>query len=210
MLAHAQNLAQDLAPGFADAALESQAVFRACMNALARPARPVPFQTGLVPPAPLTPELAALALALADHEAALWLDASLRTPAVRAFLTFHTGARLTEDPAQAAFALIADAAACPDLAGFAQGSDEYPDRSTTLVIAVDRLEAGEDLVFTGPGIKAETGQERVGLTLAPLPSGFRRQLAVNHAAFPRGVDLIFTAPGRLAGLPRSSLIRGEA
>ena len=197
------NLAQDLAPGFADAALESQAAFRACMNALARPARPLPLQTDLAPPAPLTPELAALALALADHEAPLWLDARLRTEAVRSYLTFHTGARLTEDPAEAAFALIADAAACPDLAYFAQGSDEYPDRSTTLLIALERLEPGRDLVFTGPGIKADAG-----LVLAPLPAGFRQHFAANHASFPRGVDLVFTAPGRIAGLPRSSQILG--
>ncbi|MBP0578190.1 phosphonate C-P lyase system protein PhnH [Labrys sp. LIt4] len=204
------RLAQDLAPGFADAALESQAIFRACMNALARPARPQPLETGLMPPPPLTPELAGLALALADHEAPLWLDAGLRTPAVRAYLTFHTGARLTEDPQEAAFALIADAAACPDLAHFAQGSDEYPDRSTTLLIALERLEPGHDLAFAGPGIKADTGLTDLGLALAPLPADFRRQLAANHAAFPRGVDIVFTAPGRIAGLPRSSQIRGEA
>ncbi|MGJ4856916.1 phosphonate C-P lyase system protein PhnH [Labrys sp. La1] len=202
------NLALDLAPGFANAALESQAVFRACMNALARPARPLSLQTNLAPPAPLTPELAALALALADHEAPIWLDARLQAPAVRAFLTFHTGARLTEDPQEAAFALIADVAACPDLAHFAQGSDEYPDRSTTLLIAIERLEPGHDLVFTGPGIKAESSREEAGLVLAPLPSGLPRQLAANHAAFPRGVDLVFTAPGKIAALPRSSKILG--
>ncbi|MGO4333840.1 phosphonate C-P lyase system protein PhnH [Labrys sp. KB_33_2] len=197
------NLALDLAPGFANAALESQAVFRACMNALARPARPLPLQTNLAPPAPLTPELAALALALADHEAPIWLDARLQAPAVRAFLTFHTGARLTEDPQEAAFALIADVAACPDLAHFAQGSDEYPDRSTTLLIALERLEPGRDFVFTGPGIKTDAG-----LVLAPLPAGFRQQLAANHAGFPCGVDVVLAAAGKIAGLPRSSQILG--
>ncbi|GLS23962.1 carbon-phosphorus lyase [Labrys miyagiensis] len=195
----------DLAPGFADAALDSQAVFRACMNALARPASPQPLATELVPPALLTPELAALALALADHEAPLWLDAALRTePAVRRYLAFHTGARFVDDPAEAAFALISDAAACPPFERFALGSDEYPDRSTTLLIAVNRLEAAEEFAFTGPGIK-----ERIGLSIAPLPSGFREQLRANAALFPRGVDLIFTAPGRIAALPRSSQLIGE-
>jgi alpha-D-ribose 1-methylphosphonate 5-triphosphate synthase subunit PhnH len=104
----------DLAPGFADAALDSQAVFRACMNALARPALPQSLATELAPPTPLTPELAALALALADHEAPLWLDAPLRAePAVRRYLAFHTGARFVDDPTEAVFALISDAAACP-------------------------------------------------------------------------------------------------
>lgn len=196
----------DLAPGFADAAIESQAIFRACMNAIARPGQPQILKTDLAPPAPLTPELAALALALADHEASLWLDDKLQAePAVRRYLAFHTGARFVDDPSEAAFALISDAAACADLQAFAQGSDEYPDRSTTLVLAVDEIEQDGDLVFIGPGIK-----DQVSLALAPLPAGFRTQIAANAAAFPRGVDLVFTAPGRIAALPRSSRLQGEA
>jgi alpha-D-ribose 1-methylphosphonate 5-triphosphate synthase subunit PhnH len=200
------DLAPDFASGFADAALESQAVFRACMNALARPARLQPLAAELTPPAPLTPELAALALALADHEAPLWLDAKLRAePAVRLYLAFHTGARFVEEPAEAAFALISDATSCPEFRSFALGSDEYPDRSTTLLISVEKLEAGEDLVFTGPGIK-----DRVGLAVAPLPAGFREQLRANATVFPRGIDLIFVAASRIAALPRSSQLVGEA
>ncbi len=195
----------DLAPGFADAALDSQAVFRACMNALARPAMPQPLAAALTPPTPLTPELAALALALADHEAPLWLDAALEAqPAVRRYLAFHTGARFVDSPAEAAFALVSDAADCPDLRSFALGSDEYPDRSSTLLISVERLETSEGLAFAGPGIKG-----RAGLVLSPLPVRFEAQLHANAAAFPRGVDLIFTAPGRIAALPRSSRLCEE-
>lgn len=196
----------DLAPGFADAALESQAVFRACMNALARPACPRPLATQLTPPAPLSPEIAALALALADHEAPLWLDQRLAAePAVRRYLGFHTGAHFAEAPEEAAFALVSDPGACPSFQAFASGSDEYPDRSTTLLVAVDRLAPGDAYVFTGPGIK-----DRIGLDLAPLPPDFRQQLQANAALFPRGVDLIFAAPGRIAALPRSSRLSGEA
>lgn len=32
------------------------------------------------------------------------------------------------------------------------------------------------------------------------------QLAENRAGFPLGVDLILTAPGRVAGLPRSTTV----
>jgi alpha-D-ribose 1-methylphosphonate 5-triphosphate synthase subunit PhnH len=194
------------APGFADAAIESQAVFRACMAALSRPASLQPLAAVLAPPAPLTPELAAVALALADPEAPLWLDASLEAePAVRRYLAFHTGARFVTDPAEAAFALIADAGKCPDFSAFAAGSDEYPDRSTTLVIAVDRLSPGTDLVFSGPGIKGHAG-----LAAAPLPDDFRVRLLANHATFPRGVDLLLVSGGHVAALPRSSKLVGEA
>jgi alpha-D-ribose 1-methylphosphonate 5-triphosphate synthase subunit PhnH len=196
----------DLAPGFADAAIDSQVVFRAAMNALARPAQPQPLVTNLAPPAPLAPELAALALALADHEAPLWLDLPLRAePVVRRYLAFHTGARIVDDPQEAAFALVSDAAACPPFETFALGSDEYPDRSTTLLIAVGRLGTQGDLAFNGPGIKY-----RAAFDAAPLPAGFREQLRLNAALFPRGVDLVFAAPGRIAALPRSSQLIGEA
>jgi len=147
-----------------------------------------------------------VALALADHEAPLWLDPVLAAePAVRRYLSFHTGARFAADPADAAFALVADARACPDFSVFAAGSDEYPDRSTTLVLAVDRLGEGSDLVFTGPGIK-----DRAGLAVAPLPDDFRSRLVANRAAFPRGVDIFFVSGGRIAALPRSSTLIEEA
>ncbi|PIK69245.1 phosphonate C-P lyase system protein PhnH, partial [Methylobacterium frigidaeris] len=126
-----------LARGFADPVHDAQGVFRAVMDALARPGTIRPLVPVLAPPAPLTAELAAVALALADSDAALWLDAALaRSQAVTDFLRFHTGARITEDPAEAAFALISDAAACPDFGAFAQGTPAYPDRSATLVLAV--------------------------------------------------------------------------
>jgi alpha-D-ribose 1-methylphosphonate 5-triphosphate synthase subunit PhnH len=195
-----------LVAGFEDAAIDSQAAFRACMNALARPASIHAFHTALRPPAPLTAELAALALTLADHEAPLWLDEALRAePAVRSYLAFHTGAHFVDQPSDAAFALISNAAACPALAAFAQGTDEYPDRSTTLLVAVDRLTSERDLVFTGPGIKDEAG-----LSVAPLLRDFQEQSAANRCLFPRGIDLVFVSAGYIAALPRSSQITGEA
>ena len=60
--------------GFADAVREAQAVFRTVMMALARPGTIGRIEARLTPPAPLTPELAAVALTLADHETPVWLD----------------------------------------------------------------------------------------------------------------------------------------
>ncbi|MCJ2019135.1 phosphonate C-P lyase system protein PhnH [Methylobacterium sp. E-065] len=191
-----------LAPGFADPVHDAQATFRAVMDALARPGLPRPLTPGLTPPAPLTPELAAVALTLADADTPVWLDAGLAaSPAVAAYLRFHTGAPLTEDPAAAAFALISDPARCPPLNAFAPGTPAYPDTSTTLVLALDAITAGEGLCLTGPGIRGTTR-----VALAPLPEGFVAQLAGNRADFPLGVDLILTAPGRVAGLPRSTAV----
>jgi alpha-D-ribose 1-methylphosphonate 5-triphosphate synthase subunit PhnH len=196
---------QHLAQGFADPVRDAQAHFRAAMMALARPGTIERLETGLSPPAPLTPELAALALTLADHETLIWLDPPLAaSEAVVEFLRFHTGARMTTEPEASSFALVSDAGAMPPLSDFAQGTDEYPDRSTTLVVAVDTLATGLGFRLEGPGIKGSAS-----LKLDPVPANFLSQLRNNRAQFPRGVDCIFVAPGAVAALPRSVRI-GEA
>jgi alpha-D-ribose 1-methylphosphonate 5-triphosphate synthase subunit PhnH len=105
------------------------------------------------------------------------------------------------DPREAGFALVADPAGMPPLSAFALGTPDYPDRSTTLVIAVPYLSDEGGFVLEGPGIRA---QARLA---APLPAGFGGELARNHALFPQGVDCLFVAPGRIAGLPRSTVVR---
>ena len=194
-----------LKPGLIDPVMDSQAIFRKTMDALAQPGTLQDLAVILEPPAPLTPELAAIALTLADHEAPLWLDAALRSSReVVDYLRFHTGAAIVSDPQDAAFALISDAAAMPPLDAFSIGIQEYPDRSTTLVIVLTTLETGHGLELSGPGI-AETAQ----LHAAPLPSDFRAQWQANRSLFPCGVDLILIAPGRIVGLPRSTIITEE-
>ncbi|MGY2047135.1 phosphonate C-P lyase system protein PhnH [Methylobacterium sp. JK268] len=191
-----------LAPGLRDPVHDGQAIFRATMEALARPGRVQRLAPALAPPRPLTPELAAIALALADADAPLWLDAPLaERPEVAEFLRFHTGAALVPDPARAAFALLADPAACPDFGAFAQGEPAYPDRSATLVLAVDHLTEEGGFTLEGPGIR---GRARLGA--APLPAGFAARMAANRASFPLGLDLLLVAPGRIAGLPRSTRV----
>lgn len=195
-----------LASGFDRPVHDAQGCFRAVMRAMARPGLVTPLATSLAPPAPLTPDLAAIALTLADAEAPLWLDAALAaSDDVRAFLRFHTGARIVDGPREAALALVADAARPPDLDAFAQGTDAYPDRSTTVVVAVDALVEGEGLRLQGPGVN---GVAR--LSIVPALPGLTERLRANAASFPRGIDLVFAAPGRVAALPRSSRLAEAA
>ncbi len=193
-----------LRPGFRDPVHDAQGVFRAVLDALARPGTVQPLATRLDPPAPLTPELAAIALALTDRDTPVWLDSALAARAeVAAYLRFHTGAPLTGDPARAAFALVREAGRCPPLSAFAPGTPAYPDTATTLVLALDTLEAGGGLRLTGPGIRGAAD-----LALAPMPPGWPGALGDNRAGFPLGVDSLLTAPGRVAGLPRSTAVEG--
>ncbi|MBA3446454.1 MAG: phosphonate C-P lyase system protein PhnH [Pseudaminobacter sp.] len=186
--------------GFADPLFQSQAAFRAVMDAMARPGSVHAVSCdALSPPAPLLPAAAAVALTLCDHDTAVWLDPPLaQAPGLADWLTFHTGAAITANPARAAFALI-QLGARLDLDRFNLGTDEYPDRSTTLIVQVDGFSGGEAMMLSGPGI--------LGLRpFAPrsLPADFVTRWAANNALFPRGVDLVLCSAAELAALPRST------
>ena len=189
-----------LGGGFADPVMQSQTAFRAIMDALANPGTVQQLALGLTPPAPLTPELAAIALTLCDHDTPLWLDADLATDAVLGWLRFHTSAPITGERTEAMFALSRDPGIV--LADFGQGTDLYPDRSTTIILAISAISGGQSMTLAGPGIEGST-------TIAPqgLPADFRTQWAENRAQFPRGVDLLLVADGQLLGLPRTTRIK---
>lgn len=189
------------AKGFDDPVFDGQATFRAAMWALARPGRVEAVSAALEPPAPLSREAAALVLALCDYETPLWLDARLAgVPAVAAFLRFHTGAVIVEDPREARFALVADPREMPDFSVFAQGSPDYPDASATLIVQVEAF--GDGLTLEGPGIEG-----RAAFGAAPLPADFVPRMAANRALFPLGVDLLLAGAGGVAGLPRSVTVK---
>ncbi|HMM62993.1 MAG TPA: phosphonate C-P lyase system protein PhnH [Mesorhizobium sp.] len=198
--------ASALEGGFSDPVLDAQAAFRAIMDAMARPATVHSVPALVRPPAPLGRAAGAVACALIDADTPFWLDDALGlAEAPRVWLGFHTGAGQAASLPQAAFALIGDPARMPRLERFAQGSQDYPDRSATLILQLDGLTGGPALTFEGPGIDGSA-------TLAPrgLPADFAGQWAENRARFPRGVDLILTAGDAIACLPRSARpIRAE-
>ena len=188
--------------GFAAPVFNAQTVFRAVMDAMARPGT-VQQVAGLAqPPAPLAATAGAVALTLCDHDSPLWLDAGLQVSAAKSWLAFHTGAPLAATPADAHFALVANPASLISLENFAQGTQEYPDRSTTLILQVDSLTDGTPLHLEGPGIETTDS-----IAPTPLPRHFVEQWKQNGARFPRGVDVILAAPGAVACLPRTVRIK---
>lgn len=187
----------------ANPAFESQAAFRAAMDAMARPGE-IKTLRGPAAPSPLAPATAALVRHLADYETPIWLDAALNTPAVKEWIRFQAGAPVTEDKSAATFALIADPRRLPDLMQFALGTEEYPDRSTTLIVQVERFD-GAPIFIAGPGIK-----DRRAFAATPLPDDFAARLSANRELFPRGVDIILVAGDGIIGLPRSVRIVKES
>ncbi|MCR9122134.1 MAG: phosphonate C-P lyase system protein PhnH [Phyllobacteriaceae bacterium] len=188
--------------GFDAPVFDAQSVFRALMDAMARPGTVQAIAPRASAPAPLGSVAAALALTLCDADTPVWLDsASTQDGAVARWLGFHAGAPVTDDPAAAAFALIGDGASLGSFDRFARGTQDYPDRSAALIVQVPDLTDGPALTLTGPGIKHSA-------TLAPsgLPARFATLWADNHALFPRGIDMVLAAPGAVAALPRTTRI----
>jgi alpha-D-ribose 1-methylphosphonate 5-triphosphate synthase subunit PhnH len=193
---------------FNDPAFASQAAFRALMDCLSRPGEIKTIDGVGAPapnsPAPMEPATAALMQSLADYESPVWLDPTFAAaPAIAEWIRFHTGAPIVDSPDKAAFALVVSPLALPPFMQFAQGSEEYPDRSTTVIVQVERFE-GTALTLQGPGIKTTRA-----FAVAPLPADFGDRLRDNREMFPRGIDLVFVAGQQIAALPRSARLVGE-
>lgn len=182
-----------LTGGFATPPTDSARAFRAILDALARPGT-IQRLDGAAPPAPLSPAAGAVALTLLDGTTPVHLAGGHDTQAVRDWLTFHTGAPLVA-AAEAAFAFGTWDALLP-LDRFAIGTPEYPDRAATLVIELPDLRP-EGSTLQGPGIK---GSARLSL---PATAPF----IANRALFPLGFDAVLTCDHRIAGLPRSTIVR---
>jgi len=187
--------------GFSDAAVQSAHAFRAIMQAMARPGRVLALDAGLEAPEPLLASAAAVALTLSDFQTPIWLAPDLQNDRVKQYLRFHTGAPITAKPEKAQFLFFTAGQALPAPDLLMQGTHEYPDRSATLVIQAARFVPGA-VELSGPGIR---GSESFGVV--GLDASFWEAMAENHAGFPVGIDVIFTAPGCVAALPRSTEIR---
>ncbi|MBS0242436.1 MAG: phosphonate C-P lyase system protein PhnH [Proteobacteria bacterium] len=191
-----------LAAGFRDPIDDAQRIFRAAMNALARPGS-IQCLDGLPePPAPFNKVGFALVLALTDHETPVWLDRPLSANGrCAAHVRFHTGAPVVSDPLRSTFAVVTQLGTHGALPSLATGSLEYPDRSTTLILQVEHLWEGDGLLLRGPGIESTAR-----LAISPLPQGFIATMAANHELFPCGVDVLLASDTSLAALPRTTVL----
>lgn len=182
--------------GFLAPALDAQRVFRTLLAALAEPGRVFAIDPGCTPPDGIDPAAAAMVLTLCDGDTPLWLAPSMQ--AATDYFRFHTGAPIVSAPEDALF-LVAGAAERPPLASLHEGTLEYPDRSATLLLAVSTLDEDQGWRLSGPGIAGSRAFQ-----VQPLDKRFPTEWRDNHAGFPLGVDALFAARDRIAGLPRST------
>lgn len=193
------NGAQTLAPGLLDGVHDSQQAFRAVLDALARPGQ-VRVMGPALPGVALGGAMARLLLSLSDDETPVWWQHT--DTGLPHWLRFHTGASVAERPDVASFAVLTDVRQMPKLVDFASGTAAAPEFSSTLLIELPGLAGGPALEWRGPGIQ---DVQRVGLQ--GLPANFWAQWQANHAAFPQGVDIVFTCGEDALGLPRTTRVR---
>ena len=186
-------------PGLKDPVFDSQRIFRRLVRALSLPGTVVTID-GIDLPAfeGVMPASAAILMALADMETAVWIEDGLCPPGLSDYLRFHTGAPAAKQRKQAVFALIDGGSGGSAFDGFNPGTDEYPDRSATVIVQVEAFGTGEAKIIDGPGIK-----EPREISVRGLPAGFWPQWTANQGKYPRGVDLFLVSGRDVLGLPRS-------
>ena len=195
----------ELPAGFADKVLSAQSTFRSVMDAMARPGSVQRIGSVAGAPGAMMRGTAAIAPTLFDHDTPIWLDSLLSaTPDVARWLKFHTSAPVVTDSSIASFALVGDPENLPGLDRFAFGSNEYPDRSTTLILQVESLTGGVVVELRGPGIDGAAT-----LRASIQPGDLFERLAVNATLFPRGIDVVLVHNDSIVAIPRTTrLVRG--
>ena len=189
----------EMPPGFADKVLSAQSTFRSVMEGMARPGTVQRIHAAAGTPGAMMRGTAAIALTLFDHDTPVWLDRTMTATAdVAKWLKFHTSAPVTPDTLASSFALIGDVQALPSLDRFALGSNEYPDRSTTLIVQVDSLTSGPAYQLTGPGI------DGTAILQATIRQDLFERLALNAILFPRGIDVVLVDDDRIVAIPRTT------
>ena len=196
----------ELPSGFADKVSSAQTTFRAVMDAMARPGSVQRITSIAGTPRGMMHGTAAMALTLFDHDTPLWLDPHMsESPEVAKWLKFHTSAPIVTDSSICSFALIGDAGELHALDRFSFGSNEYPDRSTTLILQVDSLREGPAFELSGPGIE---GAAILRASIAPQDLFAR--LAINASLFPRGIDVVLVADDTIVAIPRTTRLVAKA
>lgn len=188
--------------GFPQPVHDAQRVFRAVLDAMSHPGKIVTVIDLPDAPHPLHPMTAAICLSLVDFETPIWVDADIaESGQAMSHLRFHCGCPVAADPKEARTVILANAQADIDFKRYSIGTDERPDLSATVIVQVAQLRNGSGVRLSGPGIKFQTE-----LLVEGAGEGLWSAIQENQSLFPRGVDVILSAPDAVACLPRTTQV----
>jgi alpha-D-ribose 1-methylphosphonate 5-triphosphate synthase subunit PhnH len=192
--------------------LESQAIFRMILYAMARPGKIVNLPNFKIDPpvgskASLDSKYPFLVLFtfLDSYVRFKVLDRknSIDATDVSTYVSTHTGSR--EAPIEEAdFILIYGGSSKGLVSRMKRGSLKYPNESATLIYGVEFLGEGSlHLTLSGPGVPSVCELDLEGVEMDEM-----RDLIRANSEFPLGLDVIFSdKDGKAACLPRSTVVR---
>ena len=193
--------------GFSNPVHDSQMIFRQALDALSHPGRAYELIVNADTPEKVQPTAAGLLLALLDSDSRLWLSESIALTTAAQWLIFHTNCAVVTDPQQADFAWIASLTEMPEFGLFNQGTDEYPEQSTTCLININQFNLpGENqgkLTLSGPGI-LDTEELTLHANSETELNHLINQCELNHKQFPKGIDIFLCSQKNITGLPRTT------
>jgi alpha-D-ribose 1-methylphosphonate 5-triphosphate synthase subunit PhnH len=194
-----------------DEVFDSQAAFRALLDALSRPGSVCRLPDCSYAGAPrgfCTPALSILKT-LCDHRVSFSVGADSRDSEWVRYLEANLATPF-KGVEEADYVLFDGTRFDEDFSRLKRGSAEFPETSATAVLCVSRLAEGAGeadakpcrLVLTGPGVR-----ERTSLTLTGLDHRYTEERGRANRFPPMGIDLFLVDPeGRVAGIPRSSAV----
>jgi alpha-D-ribose 1-methylphosphonate 5-triphosphate synthase subunit PhnH len=194
-----------------DEVFDSQATFRALLDAMSRPGtvRQVPRIMYESPPAGFCRPALSILKTLCDHRVSFSIGEAHTSPEWIRYLEVNLAAP-HKTVEKADFVLFDGASYDSGFARVRRGSLEYPESSATALLFIARLSRDPDdsevpvceLVIEGPGVNGSAH-----LSVAGLDPAYAAERERANRAFPLGVDLFFVDPeGRVAGVPRTSTV----
>ena len=184
--------------GYQDQTHSSQNMFRTMLKAISFPGSIFTVPENLETDNVIYSSTANIIFTLFDIDTKIFID-SEKISKIQNFITFNTNANCIEKSNHCDFAIIQNKEF--NIENFNLGTDEYPDNSSTIIIEVEDLINGEELIIEGPGI-----EKTKSISPTNLPKNFQSQWQNNNFIFPRGVDLILTCKDDFFCLPRTSKV----
>ncbi|KOO05338.1 phosphonate C-P lyase system protein PhnH [Vibrio nereis] len=195
--------ASTLISGFENPVLDSLSNFRQLSDAIARPGKIVALPK-LIGPEGIYKASFSVLLTMLDAKSSLYLSDEYRIESVTKNVIFHCNCSCDVATEKADFALVNGNQAL-DFDHFNAGTDHDPHQSTTLLIEVDELAAGNvealstKLALSGPGIKTEHV-----ISIEGLHASFIDYLTHRLHAFPTGLDMFFMTDDKVMAIPRTT------
>jgi alpha-D-ribose 1-methylphosphonate 5-triphosphate synthase subunit PhnH len=199
--------------GFDDV-FDSQATFRALLDALSRPGKICRLPDRVYKSTPhgfCSPALSILKT-LCDHRVSFSLVSGNRTSELSRYLEVNLATPF-EDVEKADYVIFDGTTFDEDFMRLKRGSPEFPENSATALLCVGRLAAGAmetdtpscRLCCAGPGV-----QDKSFLTVTGLDPRYSEARARTNNVSPLGIDIFFVDPGgRVAGIPRTTSVEAS-